>query len=88
MIEYPDDNKVVESFARIRHDPDFVRIMEWLAEAKLDLARGAMIMDPNQVARNQGGYMALDDILTTAKEAAAVINAAYERKKLPKTRIP
>jgi hypothetical protein len=87
MIEYP-DNEVVESFARIRHDPDFVRIIKWLRTEQESVARRSMIMDSKELARMQGAYLAMQEILNVADDAVNVINAAHERKKKGRTHIP
>jgi len=88
MIVYPDDQRVVESMSRIRHDPDFKRIMDWLEEVKIGLATGAMIMDEKQIGRNQGGYLTLEEFLDYVRQAPGVIEAAHVRKNKPKTHIP
>jgi hypothetical protein len=85
MIERPDD-KVVESMARIRHDPDFKRIVEWLRTEKVSLAERAMVMDG--IERMQGAYLTVKELVDTIDDAAAVIEATHERKKARKTHIP
>ena len=87
MIEYP-DNEVVESFARIRHDPDFARIIKWFRTEQESVARRSMIMDSKELARMQGAYLAIQEILNVADDAVNVINAAHERKKKGRTHIP
>ena len=87
MIDYPDD-KVVESMARIRHDPDFKRIIEWLEAEGVSVAKRSMVMNDKDFVRMQGAYLAIDEILKVAKDAAAIIDAAHERKKRPRTHIP
>ena len=87
MIDYP-DNDVVESFARMRHDPDFARIIDWFRSEEVSIARRAMIMEPQEVARMQGAYLAIHEILKVADDAVNVINAAHERKKKGRTHIP
>ena len=88
MIEYPSDNHVIESMARIRHDPDYKRIMTWLDSERLKLATRSMIMETKEVGRMQGGYLTLEEFLNIVNGAASVIDAAHERKQKPKTRIP
>ena len=88
MIEYPSDNRVIESMARIRHDKDFIRIMEWLREVRIDLATSAMIMDEKKVGRNQGAFMAVEDVLNYVLDAPGIIEASHIRKSKPKTHIP
>ena len=87
MIEYP-DNQVVESFARIRHDPDFKRILDWLRTEQDSVARRSMIMDSKDLARMQGAYISIQEILNVADDAVNVINAKHERTKRPRTHIP
>jgi len=87
MIEYP-DNQVVESFARIRHDPDFVKILAWLRSEQEMVARRSMIMDAKELARMQGAYMSIQEILNIADDAVNVINSKHERTKRPRTHIP
>jgi hypothetical protein len=88
MIPYPDDQRVVESMARIRHDNDFIRIIAWLEEVKLGLATGAMIMSEEKFGRNQGGYLTLDEFLEYVRQAPGVIEAAHVKQRKPKTHIP
>jgi hypothetical protein len=88
MITYPDDQKVIESMARLRHDKDFIRILEYLEAECIDVSARAMLMDGIEVARMQGAYLTIEEFLSTCKGAKDVIEAAHDRAKKPRTRIP
>lgn len=74
--------------ARLRHDPDFSRIVDWLADEEESVARRSMVMNDKDFVRMQGAYLTISEILRVVNDAAAIIDAAHERKKRPRKHIP
>ena len=74
--------------ARLRHDPDYIRILAWLENEKISVAKRAMVMNDKDFIRMQGAYLALDEILNEAQDAANIIEASHQRKAKKRTHIP
>lgn len=71
-MKSPSEN-VVASLGRLRHDPDFVRVLDWLLESQHELdKRNRSMIDGVQLRMGQGAALAITEIIDAALSSNVV----------------